>query len=211
MSGQRRQSRPIPARSMPDRSQSIRFAGSGAAGRASGYPLQGAVSTTAGQTVTPQSRESAMQEVVGKIVESHLNIGLALGELFHLVVSSLPPVSLFQTSNNAVGGVLPTVQISTGTPAYGAAVAYSVRTTARYDPPILQLKQPSGPTKLYLGALYGPGAAPITDVTFRPKADGSGPEISIVVPPDQPAGLYTGIVLDSDTGESQGTLQIRVY
>jgi hypothetical protein len=208
MSGQRRQSRPIPARSMPDRSQSPRFAGSGSAGRASGYPLQSPVSTPTGQNVTPQA---SVQEVVGKIVESHLNIGFALGELVQLVVSSLPPVSLFQTSNNAPGGVLPTVQISAGTPAYSAAVAYGVRTTTRYDQPTLQLKQPLGPTKLYLGALYGPGAAPITDVTFRPKADGSGPEISIVVPPDQPAGLYTGIVLDSVTGESQGTLQIRIY
>ena len=146
-----------------------------------------------------------MQEVVGKIVESHLNIGLALGELFHLVVSSLPPVSLFQTSNNAVGGVLPTVQISTGTPAYSAAVAYSVRTTARYDPPILQLKQPSGPTKLYLGALYGPGAAPITDVTFRPKADGSGPEISIVVPRTSRPG-YT---LGSSSTATQASRKVR--
>jgi hypothetical protein len=208
MSGQRRQSRPIPARWMPDRSQSTRFAGSGSTGRASGYPLQSPVSTPTGQNVTPQA---SMQEVVGKIVESHLNIGFALGELVQLVVSSLPAVSLFQTSNNAPGGVLPTVQVSAATPTYSAAVAYGVRATARYDQPILQLKQPLGPTKLYLGALCGPGAAPITDVTFRPKADGSGPEISIVVPPDQPAGLYTGIVLDGVTGESQGTLQIRIY
>lgn len=54
-----------------------------------------------------------------------------------------------------------------------------------------------------------PEKPPLTDVAFETDAEGR-PSLSIRVPEDQAADLYTGVVVDRNTGQSRGTLSVRV-
>jgi hypothetical protein len=50
----------------------------------------------------------------------------------------------------------------------------------------------------------------LTDITFSPaKVDGHR-KLRVFVPANQPAGSYSGVIVDRDTGELRGTLTVRV-
>ena len=63
---------------------------------------------------------------------------------------------------------------------------------------------------LAVPGLYAAGAdkTPITRVVFEDSED--PPVLSVDVPPDQPAGLYSGVVFDTESEEPRGTLTIRI-
>jgi hypothetical protein len=50
----------------------------------------------------------------------------------------------------------------------------------------------------------------LTDITFSPaKVDGRR-KLRVFVPVNQPAGSYSGVIVDRETGELRGTLTVRV-
>jgi hypothetical protein len=55
----------------------------------------------------------------------------------------------------------------------------------------------------------GSGKPPLTDVAFEPVSDG-GLVLRIRVPETQPPGIYTGAVIDRDTGQPRGTLSVSL-
>lgn len=55
-----------------------------------------------------------------------------------------------------------------------------------------------------------PEKPPLTDITFEPGADNGPVSLRIRVPEGQPPGLYTGVVIDRDTGQPRGTLSVRI-
>ena len=65
------------------------------------------------------------------------------------------------------------------------------------------------PTVVELRSL-DPQAAPISDIRFDERNDDWSPILRIRVPADQPAGTYSGVVIDSSTNEPIGTLCLRV-
>lgn len=52
--------------------------------------------------------------------------------------------------------------------------------------------------------------APLTDVSFEPAVDGTPVVLRMRVPEAQPAGLYTGVVIDKQNGDLLGTLSAQV-
>lgn len=74
------------------------------------------------------------------------------------------------------------------------------------------LQQPEKPTTLLLPALHPlVGAAPpITGISFRPAADGNGIAAQVAIAANQPAGKYTGAILDAGTHQPLGALTIEV-
>lgn len=55
----------------------------------------------------------------------------------------------------------------------------------------------------------GPGKPPITDVKIIEERDGR-PKIHVAIPPDQPPGVYSGVVVERRSGNPCGTLSVRV-
>jgi hypothetical protein len=53
------------------------------------------------------------------------------------------------------------------------------------------------------------GKPPLTDVRFEPSPDGPL-SLRIRVPEAHPPGIYTGAVIDRDTGQPRGTLSVRL-
>lgn len=51
---------------------------------------------------------------------------------------------------------------------------------------------------------------PLTDLTFIPALDNNPASLRIRIPERQPPDLYTGVLIDRNTGQPQGTLSIRV-
>jgi len=51
---------------------------------------------------------------------------------------------------------------------------------------------------------------PLTDVRFVPGRNGDRNKFSIKIPTRQPAGIYSGVVIDSATGQARGTLSVRI-
>lgn len=51
---------------------------------------------------------------------------------------------------------------------------------------------------------------PLTDIRFEGHPSGDVVGLLVRVPDDQPPGLYSGVVLDRDTGEPYGTLSVRI-
>lgn len=55
-----------------------------------------------------------------------------------------------------------------------------------------------------------PACPPLAGVSLRATADASGSVLHVEVPDHQPAGLYSGVVVDRDTNEPLGTVSIRI-
>jgi hypothetical protein len=55
-----------------------------------------------------------------------------------------------------------------------------------------------------------PRKTPLTDVKFRPNRTKGCSTLSLRIPDKQPAGTYSGIVVDRATGDPRGTLRVRV-
>jgi hypothetical protein len=51
---------------------------------------------------------------------------------------------------------------------------------------------------------------PLTDVTFECGLPGEIVGVRIRIPNGQPPGTYTGVVVDRDTGDSLGTMSVRI-
>lgn len=51
---------------------------------------------------------------------------------------------------------------------------------------------------------------PLTDLTFLPALENNPASLRIRIPDQQPPDLYTGVLVDRNTGLPQGTLSIRV-
>ncbi len=51
---------------------------------------------------------------------------------------------------------------------------------------------------------------PLTDLTFIPALDNNPASLRIRVPDQHPPGLYTGVLVDRNTGLPQGTVSVRV-
>lgn len=74
------------------------------------------------------------------------------------------------------------------------------------------LRHPEQATSLTVAALASPNAAlpTIRNVSFAPSADGKGLAATIVVPHEQPAGTYSGVVSDSKTHQALGMITVQV-
>jgi len=61
-------------------------------------------------------------------------------------------------------------------------------------------------------ALHAPNPKipPLTKMVFRLDKKRKGPILQLKIPSDQPAALYTGVVIDKHTHEPRGTLCVRV-
>lgn len=55
-----------------------------------------------------------------------------------------------------------------------------------------------------------PEKPPLTDITFERSLDHGLTSLRIRVPEGQPADIYTGVVIDRDTGQPRGTLSVRI-
>jgi hypothetical protein len=55
-----------------------------------------------------------------------------------------------------------------------------------------------------------PGKPGLRDLAIEPGTDGEAPTLVVRVPDEQPADLYSGIVVDATTGRLAGTLAVRV-
>jgi hypothetical protein len=51
---------------------------------------------------------------------------------------------------------------------------------------------------------------PLTDITFEISSDAGVPRLRVRVPEGQPPDVYTGVVVDRNTGLPRGTLSVRV-
>jgi hypothetical protein len=75
----------------------------------------------------------------------------------------------------------------------------------------LDLKLGIDPAKVTTAGLYSLGgdANPLTEISFG-LGEGRAPELRVRIPPDQPAGTYSGVIVDLATHEPRGTLSVRV-
>lgn len=53
-------------------------------------------------------------------------------------------------------------------------------------------------------------APPLAGIQFMPHPSGKGLMLRIEIPDDQPAGTYSGVVLDVDNHEPRGTVCVRI-
>ncbi len=54
------------------------------------------------------------------------------------------------------------------------------------------------------------GRPPLKEIGFLPDVAGGAIKIHITIPDSQPAGTYSGVVVNTQTGEARGTLSVRV-
>ena len=88
------------------------------------------------------------------------------------------------------------------------AVEIQSRHRTRVD---LQLDPGAQFRPLRVHALHAPlpGAPPLTALSFRGEPSGV-PLLAVSIPDHQPAGLYSGLVVDAETNEPAGTLTVHI-
>lgn len=74
------------------------------------------------------------------------------------------------------------------------------------------LRYADQPTTLSVAGLWSPNQSlpPLRKISFSAAADGYGVVATIVIPDDQPAGTYSGVVCDGITHLPLGTLTVQV-
>ncbi len=76
----------------------------------------------------------------------------------------------------------------------------------------LQLTNPGEAFRPGVHALYGgdPTVPPLTRIEFRDDSAYAAPVLAIAIPDRQPAGLYTGVVVDRASNAPKGTVSVRI-
>lgn len=76
----------------------------------------------------------------------------------------------------------------------------------------LELREPPNGVLLTTHGLRAidPDKPPLTDVSFVPGGTNGCGSLRIAIPDGHPSGLYSGVIVDRETGESRGTLSIRI-
>jgi hypothetical protein len=76
----------------------------------------------------------------------------------------------------------------------------------------LQLTNPGEAFQPGVHALYGgdPAFPPLTRIEFRDDPAYTAPVLAIAIPDRQPAGLYTGVVVDRASNAPKGTVSVRI-
>lgn len=96
-------------------------------------------------------------------------------------------------------------------PARPTAVSFEITSTrpARVS---LELRPSADGRRLMTHGLRAvdPNRPPLTDVSFLPSHDHESATLRIVVPESQPPGIYSGVIVDCDKGESYGTLSVHI-
>ena len=96
-------------------------------------------------------------------------------------------------------------------PAGGAEFAIEVA-SARPARVTLELAPGADPGTLATAGLHAlePGRPPLTEIRFVPARAGERPVLSLRIPEDHPAGLYTGVIVERVSGAPRGTLAVRL-
>ena len=76
----------------------------------------------------------------------------------------------------------------------------------------LQLTDPGEAFQPGVHALYGgdPAFPPLTRIEFRDDPAYAAPVLAIAIPDQQPAGLYTGVVVDRASNAPKGAVSVRI-
>ncbi len=160
---------------------------------------------------------------IGAANFANLGAGLEelIGEAARLYAGLTPMAAAFM---DALGRQYPATPASSGwsesasgdrgasaRPAAGADFAIEVA-SARPARVTLELGSGADPATLATAGLHAlePGRPPLTEIGFVPARDGERPVLSLHVPADHPAGLYTGVIVDRVSGAPRGTLAVRI-
>lgn len=94
----------------------------------------------------------------------------------------------------------------------GAAIAIEMASTRRTRVTLNLPPQPDACVPA-VHALYAgdPSFPPLTQVEFRIEPATSAPILTVGIPDDQPAALYSGVVVDRESNEPKGTLSVRIF
>jgi hypothetical protein len=107
------------------------------------------------------------------------------------------------------------VHMSKGPPGTlnGTGAAFSVEiASARTTEVMLNVGPSPEPYTPFVHALHAASrtAPPMTAISFQKSSRSNMPVLLLRIPSKQPAGLYTGVVVDKDTNQPRGTLTVRV-
>jgi hypothetical protein len=104
----------------------------------------------------------------------------------------------------------PTSSAGSSVAAAPMGVSISVVAQGRTAAAIELRPGPSGP--LLVQPLRGDGdEAPLRDVTIESSGPDGAVRVEVVVPPQQPPGVYNGLVIDSATRRPRGTVSVQVF
>ena len=95
----------------------------------------------------------------------------------------------------------------------GTGAAFSVEiASARPTEVMLNVEPSPQPYTPFVHALHAPDrrVPPLTSIAFQKSPKSNMPVLLLKIPSKQPSGLYTGVVVDSDTNQPRGTLTVRV-
>jgi len=95
----------------------------------------------------------------------------------------------------------------------GSGAAFSVEIASPRPTEVMLNVEPSPQPYIPLvHALHAPDRTvpPLTSIAFQKSPQSNMPVLLLKIPPKQPPGLYTGVVVDRDTNQPRGTLTVRV-
>lgn len=113
--------------------------------------------------------------------------------------TSVPPPSDVRTTTNGIPN----------NGSKGVALEVVSRRPVRVS---LELREPPNGVALTTHGLRAidPDKPPLTDVSFLPGGNNGCSSLRIAIPDGHPSGVYSGVIVDCETGESRGTLSIRI-
>lgn len=152
----------------------------------------------------PQSGDREMEQWLEKVQRVYKDLGALCFDALDVMARS--PALLRRLAGNASGAE------ARPAPAAGAAIAMEVAASRRVRVN-LNLPPQADPYIPAVHALHAgdPGCPPLTGILLRTEAGGTVSVLEVEVPDLQPAGLYTGVVVDLATNEPKGTLSVRVF
>jgi hypothetical protein len=163
------------------------------------------VAETFGQgTYDPKKAGAEVQEFLQRAVRYSTEImplwldlmnSIASSDAVRNLFSPVPTPASAPRSDSPRGGGAITVELHSSRPAIvsidlkqgiaGALMTYGLRTT-------------------------NPDVLPLNDITFLSNHGNGHPVVRISIPEKQPAGVYTGVIVESASGEAVGTVSVRL-
>lgn len=229
--------RPRLERTAPKRSMSSLFGGSG--GSADGQPGLGGIGDAVGRSVElgyrvvedyiRQGQKTAEQlgsrtygqdAMVGDVQELGMRVARYASEFMAVWFDFMERASAggmtpgsWPPSPQPDGGAPRSAPMPTRAAAEGDGARVRVAVASPWPTEVeVELRPGAAGRQLVLQALRAvePDKPRMDDVSFRPGSGDEPPTVRVRVAPDQPAGVYHGLLVDEETAAPAGTVSVRI-
>jgi hypothetical protein len=154
----------------------------------------------------------SIQEMVAQGIRFYSSLAPLWGSLVNSIANSAVVRDTAAAASAMSAAPLAPAPLRRDATAMGLAPVIIEITSTRMTRVAVDLAAPVGAANLAIGGLHAleAGKPPLKEIALTTEPGSHRAVVRIRVPEIQPAGVYTGVIVDRESGEPRGTITLRI-